>query len=196
MQRTEKIIVKATIVILLAALPSCGYRFSGTGDLVPQGATSIAIPVFINGTNEPYIDVDLTQTVVNEFLTDGRLSVRDLDEADLALHGRVTGYQVSALAYTSDTYVQRYQVLLTVDARLEDLRTKKIIWQENGIQTLFISDYPVAYDPVKVKASGGEEIIVGYTANIQDTKVSKDAAIKQASRDIASTLRSRVLEGF
>lgn len=171
-------------LLLSAGLASCGYRLSGTGDLLPKDAKSIAVPVFINGTNEPYLDVELTKAVVDEFIADGRLRVADQDTADLALRGRVTRFEVVALSYTREALVQQYRVRMVVDASLEDLRTKKVLWQEKGIEALFISDYPVAYDST------------GKLADIRATKINKEAAVMKASQDIAWTLRSRVLEGF
>jgi hypothetical protein len=79
--------------------------------------------------------------------------------------------------------VQQYRVHLVVEAVLEDLRSKKILWRERGIESNLISDYAVSYDPAG-------------KADIALTKISKEAAIKNASKDIAQTLRSRVLEGF
>jgi outer membrane lipopolysaccharide assembly protein LptE/RlpB len=184
MKRISNITTKAAILILLAALvPSCGYHISGTGGIVPEGVRSISVPVFFNATNEPYVDVEVTQAVVEEFMTDGRLKVMSLEEAELALHGKVVKYEVTPLSYNPQSFVQQYQVHIVVDASLEDLRSKKVLWQEKGIQSSFITDYTVSYD-----AAG--------KADIRGTRVAKDAAIKQASQDIAWTLRSRVLEGF
>lgn len=171
------------LVLLVLLAPGCGYRLSGTGALVPAGAKTIAIPTFVNGTAEPYVETDITRAVVDEFIADGRLRVADLDGADLALRGTVTRYEVSALSYTPQSYVQQYRVRLVVDASLEDRGAKKEIWRERGIEAVFISDYPVTYD-----TAGG--------ADIRATKIAKEAAVKKASRDIAWTLRSRVLEGF
>ena len=171
----------ATIIILailLMATSSCGYRLSGRGSLVPEGARTIAVPAFINNTNEPYVDLDLTMAVINEFMTDGRLRVVDVDVADLALRGIIVKYEVAALSFTADSFVQQYKVRIVVNASLEDLRTKKTLWRENNIEAVFISDYKVTIGDITV------------------TKVAKDTAIKKASQDIAWTLRSRVLEGF
>jgi outer membrane lipopolysaccharide assembly protein LptE/RlpB len=167
-----------TLVLLLTALTSCGYHFSGTGSLVPAGTTSIAVPAFINNTNEPYIDVEVTKAVVAEFVNDGRLHVEDVESADLALRGTMVKYEVTPLSYTASSYVQQYRVRLVVDASLEDLHTKKVLWQEKGIEAVFISDYKVAL------------------GDITSTKIFKEQAIEKASQDIAWTLRSRVLEGF
>ena len=180
-------------IVLLAVLlivSSCGYHLSGTGGLVPEGKKLVAVPVFINGTNEPYVDVEVTQAVVQEFLTDGRLKVVSPEEAELVLHGKVTKYEVLPLSFTAYAHIQQYSVRLTVEARLEDLRTKKILWQEKGITSLFISDYSVAY------TAPTATVPIGDAANISQTKISKEAAIQKASRDIAWTIRSLVLEGF
>ncbi len=175
-----------TLLILLLALAgtsSCGYHLSGTGSLVPPGTETIAVPTFINATNEPYVDVEVTKAVINEFVADGRLHVVDVEGADLVLRGRTVKYEAIPVSYTASTYVQQYRVRLVVDAVLEDLRSKKILWQEKGIEAVFISDYAVTYN-----ASG--------RVNITATKIVKEQAITRASQDIALTLRSRVLEGF
>lgn len=174
----KKNVTLALLLIWTVVLPSCGYHLSGTGGIVPEGVRTISVPVFFNATNEPYVDVEVTQAVVEEFLTDGRLKVVSLEEADLALRGKVVKYEVIALSYNPASYVQQYRVRLVVDASLEDLRSKKILWQEKGIESNFISDYPVTI------------------GDIRATRIAKDATIKKASQDIAWTLRSRVLEGF
>lgn len=175
-----RVIISLVLVLLVS---SCGYHLSGTGGIVPEGVRTISVPVFFNATKEPYVDVEVTQAVVEEFMTDGRLKVVSLEEAELALRGKVVKYEVTPLSYNPQAYVQQYRVHIVVDASLEDLRSKRVLWQEKGIQSSFISDYTVSFD-----ATG--------RADIRGTRVAKDAAIKQASQDIAWTLRSRVLEGF
>jgi outer membrane lipopolysaccharide assembly protein LptE/RlpB len=183
MRKKIKNVIAAVALAVIAAVPACGYHLSGTGDIVPQGVKTLSVPVFFNATNEPFVDVEVTQAVVEEFLTDGRMKVVSLEDADLALRGRITKYEAIQLSYNPQSYVQQYRVHLVVEAVLEDLRSKKILWRERGIESNLISDYAVSYDPAG-------------KADIRLTKISKDAAIKNASKDIAQTLRSRVLEGF
>jgi len=171
-------IMIAVLFSSLAVAASCGYRLSGTGLLVPEGTKTIAVPGFINSTNEPYVDVEVTKAVTDEFIADGRLRVVDVETADLVLRGVVVKYEVTALSYTASSFVQQYRVRLVVNASLDDLRSKNTLWQEAGIEAVFISDYPVTI------------------GDISATKVAKESAIKKASQDIAWTLRSRVLEGF
>jgi len=176
-RKPQALLIGAALALIMISA-SCGYRLSGRGGLVPEGARSISIPVFMNGTSEPYVDADVTQAAIEEFLSDGRLRVASLEDADLALRGKIVRFEVAALSYSSDSYVQQYRVRLVVDASLEDRRTRKILWQERGIEAIFISDYPVALGDVRT------------------TKISKETAVMKASQDIAWTLRSRVLEGF
>jgi len=183
MQKKVKNIIAAVALAVIATVPACGYSLSGTGNIVPQGVKTLAVPVFLNATYEPYVDVQVTQAVVEEFLTDGRLKVVSLEDAELALRGKITKYEAIPLSYNPQSFVQQYRVRMVVDAVLEDLRSKKVIWKERGIESVLISDYAVSYDPAG-------------KADIGLTKIAKDAAIKSASQDIAKTLRSRVLEGF
>lgn len=176
--RRWRAIPAVLLVLILSAPVSCGYRLSGTGGLVPPGTHSIAVPAFINNTNEPYVDVEITKAVVNEFISDGRLQVADVEVADLVLRGKVQKFELVALSYSAASYVQQYKVRLVVDAALEDLRTRAELWKEAGIESVFIADYPVAVGDIRI------------------SRIAKDAAIKRASQDIAWTLRSRVLEGF
>jgi outer membrane lipopolysaccharide assembly protein LptE/RlpB len=172
----------SSIVLFLLALSmllsSCGYRFSSVGGIVPEDAKTIAIPAFINGTAEPYVDVEVTKAVVNEFLTDGRLKVVSAESADLVLKGTVTKFDMTPTAYTINNYVQSYTVSLAVNVAVDEVKTHKRIWQESGISAVFNVSYNVSI------------------GDITATKIAKETALKSASRDVASTLRSRLLEGF
>jgi outer membrane lipopolysaccharide assembly protein LptE/RlpB len=166
------------LVLLFLLLSSCGYRFTPVGGVVPEDAKTIAIPAFINDTTEPYVDVEVTKAVVREFLTDGRLKVVDAETADLVLKGTVTKFDMTPSAYTTANYVQSYTVSLGVNVTVEDVKTHKRIWQEKGVSSVFNASYGVSL------------------GDITATKIAKETALKNASRDVASTLRSRLLEGF
>lgn len=167
-----------SILVLALGLSSCGYHFSGSGGIVPSDAKTIAVPVFLNGTNEPFVDVELTKAVVEEFLTDGRLKVVNLEGADLILRCKITKFDLTAVSYATDTHVQSYNVGISVSVSLEEAKTGKVLFQDKGLESIFYASYPVTL------------------GDISATKTAKEAAIKNASRDLASTIRSRVLEGF
>jgi hypothetical protein len=170
--------VKVVLIISCLIASSCGYHFTPVGGVIPEGARTIAIPVFLNGTTEPYIDIEVTRAVVEEFMTDGRLKIAELDEADLVLRGVITKFSLTPASYSPDLYVQSYTVSIGVSVTVEDARTRKVLLEDTGIGSVFNSGYAVAL------------------GNISQTKIAKDAAIRNAGKDLASTLRSRILEGF
>lgn len=170
----------ASIVMILLALllPSCGYRFTPRGGIVPEGAKTLAVAAFVNDTKEPYVDVEVTKAVVEEFLTDGRLKIVSPEAADLVMKGAVVKFEAVPQSYTAESYVQQYAVNLTVNVSIDDARSQKTIWQEKGLGAVFIASYPVTI------------------GDITATKIAKEDALRRACGDVARTLRSRVLEGF
>lgn len=170
--------IATSVLILCLFLTSCGYSFTPVGGIVPQGAKTIAVAVFLNGTYEPFVDTEVTKAVVDEFLTDGRLKVVSLEGADLILRGKVTKFELSAVSYTAGSHVQQYRIALSVEFSLEEAKSRKLLLQEKGLGSAFVSSYTVTI------------------GDITSTKTAKETAIKSASRDIASSIRSRVLEGF
>jgi hypothetical protein len=166
------------LLSLLLLLSSCGYGFTPVGGVVPRDTKTIAIPTFINGTGEPFVDVEVTKAVVNEFLTDGRLKVVGAETADLVLTGKVTRFEMVPAAYTADNYVQAYRVNIGLNLTVEDVKTHKLILQDTGIGSVFNATYGVSI------------------GDITTTKIAKEAALKSASKDVASTVRSRLLDGF
>jgi Lipopolysaccharide-assembly len=178
MRENIKKMIAALLLTLIALLSACGYRFTPVGGIIPEGARTIAILAFINDTNEPYVDVEVTKAVADEFLADGRLKVTGPEAADLVLKGSVIKFDLTPSGYSADNYVQSYTVSIGVNVSLEDAKTHKLIWQEKGLGSVFVSSYSVAL------------------GDITTTKIAKEAALTSASRDVASTIRSRVLEGF
>jgi hypothetical protein len=170
--------VATIVLVLLFMCSSCGYRLTPVGGIVPEVSKTIAIPVFLNATNEPMVDIVMTQAVVNEFFTDGRLKITSPENADLILRGKITKFDLTPAAYTSDPYVQSYNVSIMISFTLEDTKTGKMLLVVNNLSTIFISSYSVTLGGIAV------------------TKAEKETAIQNSSRDVASTIRSRVLEGF
>ncbi len=163
---------------LVALIASCGYHFTQVGGVVPQGAKTIAIPVFVNSTFEPYVDVEVTKAVVEEFLTDGRLKVVSTDAADVVIRGKVTKFELIPQTYSVDPYVTSYNVIISVTISIIDGKTQQVLMQETTVGTVFNSSYGVTL------------------GDISATKIAKSAAITSACKDLASSIRSRILEGF
>ena len=166
------------LISMLLLLTACGYRFTPVGGIVPENAKAIAIPVFINGTYEPFIDTEVTRAVVDEFLADGRLQVVSLEAADIVLKGTVTKFDITPTSYTVDNYVASYNVSIGVNITIVDAKAGKVLLKDSGVGSVFNAGYGVSL------------------GDITQTKIAKDTVVKSACKDLASSLRSRVLEGF
>jgi outer membrane lipopolysaccharide assembly protein LptE/RlpB len=178
MKRLRKYTAVIAAYLLLSVLAACGYHFTQVGGIIPPLAKTIAIPVFVNGTFEPYVDVDVTKAVVEEFLTDGRLKVVSADAADIVIQGKVTKFEAIPQTYSVNPYVLSYNVSISVTITVIDAKTEKVLLQDASVSSIFTSTYTVTL------------------GDITQTKLAKTAAITNACVDLASSIRSRVLEGF
>ena len=163
---------------LMMLISSCGYHFTKVGGAVPVTSKTIAIPVFINDTYEPYVDTDVTSAVIEEFLSDGRLKVVGPETADLVLRGRVSNVTLTPQTYDTNQYVQYVTVAIEVKITLMENGTGKVLLNDQGVGSVFTSSYYIDVN------------------NIATSKINKEAAIQKAAKDIASSIRSRVLDCF
>ncbi|MBI5042638.1 MAG: LptE family protein [Nitrospirae bacterium] len=173
MLKLYKIIFVFFLLIITAA--SCGYRFSGRANELPSHIKAVAIPIFVNSTQEPLIESIITNKVIQEFIGDGRLKVVDTSKANAVLKGKITAFGLVPLSFDRSNNVLEYRVVIQCELILEDVKEKKIIWKEPALSQS--ADYKVSSD-------------------ISATRTAKDRAIEEASKRFASDLVARVFEGF
>jgi len=126
----------AALLLLAAALLNlqCGYRLSGRGRNLPPGAGTIAIPAFKNLTLRPQVEQFVTYAVRDEFIKRSRLRlVEETWGADLVLDGTITAFATAPISFSEAGAANLYEVRLTLDVRLIDLRTNKVFFQGNGL---------------------------------------------------------------
>src|SRR4029453_8442639 len=63
-------------------LGACGYSFQGS---LPSHVKTVAVPVFVNRTQEPAVESTITAAVVDALTRTGRLKVVPVAEADSIL---------------------------------------------------------------------------------------------------------------
>jgi TolB-like protein len=113
---------------------SCGYRLAGRGNNLPPGAATIAIPAFKNQSARPQAEQFVTFAVREEFIRRSRLRlVEDRGRADLLLEGTITAFKVTPLSYSEAGAANLYEVRLTLDVRLVDMRSSELAFQGNGL---------------------------------------------------------------
>ncbi|MFQ5863832.1 MAG: LptE family protein [bacterium] len=113
-------------------LVACGpYSFSGSG--APHIKT-VAVPIFQDQTSEFGIKEKLTDAVINEFTRDNTLKITDRRNADSILEGTIVSVTDRAGAFTSNEQVQDIKIFITVRVKYEDLKKRKIMWEEEITQ--------------------------------------------------------------
>jgi hypothetical protein len=121
-----------TASLALGALlwPGCSYSFTGAN---LGGLKNVAIPVFDNLTSEPGIREKITDELTLAILEDNNLKVTDRRQADAVLSGRITRLEDVPFTFEgsgSNFSTTDYKVTVTASVRFENLKEKKVLWEE------------------------------------------------------------------
>jgi hypothetical protein len=121
------------VIGLLAT--GCGYSFRSP---VPSHLNTVYVATFDNETREFQLTQQLTERVINEFLSESRLQlVSDEDEADLVVQGAILNYEEEALSYdpgeTVNPEVFTRRVVLRIDIELLDEVRERTLWQNRSL---------------------------------------------------------------
>jgi len=119
----------ALLLTLLAA--GCGYSTQGT---LPSRVKTVAVPMFVNRTQQPGVESFITRAVVEAFSTNGRLRVVPAAEADAILAGEITGYTVDSIVFDADANVRLYRLSVTLDLRMRDTRDNSVLFQQAAVR--------------------------------------------------------------
>lgn len=158
----------STIILLQTG---CGvYSFSSSGS---TSIKSIAIPIFQDQTSEFGIRENLTDVVVNAFTRDNTLKVADRRNADSLLEGKIIRVDDQAGAFSRDETVQDIKVTITVSVKYQDLKKRKVIWEE--VITQWGTFNPDGSD---------------------DENATREAAIDEAVTKIASEILNKSVSGW
>jgi len=161
-------------LLLLLTLQGCGYHLAGTRNSLPPHIHSVAIPVFKNNSSEPELHRDLTNTVRQSFIADGRLRVTGNDKADLLMKGRLNHYVLRSASFDADDLISEYWVELTVDVEVTD-RVQNKPFMKQTLKTKW--DFRANSDVVLSEAA-------------------RQAALQNAYRDLGNRLVSLVVDKF
>jgi len=119
------------IICLLMTIPiliGCfSYSFKGA---LPSHIKTVAIPLFNDYTAYPGVREDLTNKVVDGFISDNTLRVVSESEADIIVTGTISSISQKARIITSGEEVQEFQMFVNVQAKCEDIRMNKVLWEK------------------------------------------------------------------
>lgn len=160
------------LAVLVLAVSGCGYSLRGH---LPDHIQTIAVPIFVNRTQEPALDSFITRAVVEAFSTNGRLRLAKIEDADSILEGEITGYAVDSIAFDRNANVQLYRLRVTLNLTMRDLRRNTVLFREANFSEK--SDFRVR-------------------GAVSQTIAREETALRQAALDIARTVVSLAIDRF
>lgn len=88
-----------------------GYRL---GSMLPPDIKTVYVPTFINKTSEPQLEVQTTQSLIEELQRDGSLRVVNQEQADVTLTVTLRNYRIQPVSYSSTarTTAREYRILM------------------------------------------------------------------------------------
>lgn len=168
--------VLAGVLASLLATSACGYHLSGHGSTLPETVKSVGIPMFENKTSRPELEQRVTEHVVDEFTSRGRVRILPGEEgADAVLTGTLFTYTTTPVILNEQGRARRYEILITARVVLSQAATDKILWEDDHF--LFKRQYDVPETSITFV---DQEII----------------AIDDVATDFARSVVTSILEGF
>jgi hypothetical protein len=175
-ENTRRAVLVLLAATLLAPGFACGYQLAGHANTLPPDVKSIGIPIFVNRTSRPELEQRVTEAVIDEFSTRGRLRILSGEEgADAVLRGTLYTYTTMPVVLNEQGRARRYEILITADVALTQAATDRVLWENDHF--LFKRQYEVP------------ETSIAYV----DREV---VAIDEVADDFASTVVTSILEGF
>jgi len=131
---------------LTMMIAACGYHRVKTGNSLPPYIKTIAVPTFRNSSLKYQVEQRFTLAVMDELLRRGRrLNVTSHSEgADAILTGDIRRFRAQGSILDSQGRTRVWQVTITVSVTLRDMKTRKIIYENPGID--FTGDYELSDD--------------------------------------------------
>jgi hypothetical protein len=161
-------------VALAGLLGGCGYSV-GLGGNLPSHLKTVAVPIFVNSTQQPAVESVITAAVVNAFVTSGRLKVVPVKEADAILEGNIISYNLDSIAYNSQINVTVYRLRVRVNILFRDLRQGTTLYKQDGLEQW--ADFSVQ-------------------SQVSDTFAREDQASRQAAVEIGRRIVASAVDRF
>lgn len=148
------------LLILWGACTSCGYYFRATGEPLGIKLESLAIPMIESTSSEIGFEAAFTKMLRHKFIAQGKVPLVSVEKAQAVLTGRIYKIWTEPISYettqqTVSGVVTNFEVTrsrrlrLTLDMRLTDTRTGKVIWHEEAMQEKAI--FAVSEDPLETR---------------------------------------------
>lgn len=121
-------------LLVVTALPGCGYALAGRGSFLPSYIRTVAIPTFVNRTAVTGVEELITRKVREEFIGRGRFTVvPDSEMANATLTGEIVAISSTPAGVTSQQLASRYLITTVIKATFTDNMTKEALWSDEAL---------------------------------------------------------------
>jgi hypothetical protein len=172
---------KLLALIVVLALPGCGYSLAGRGSFLPDYIKSVGIPQLVNRTAFYDVEQILTEKIRTEFIGRGKYQITPETAGDAVLTGEVIGIYVQPIGFTDQQLASRYMFTLQMRVAFTETRTGQVLWSNDALT--FREEYELA--------TRGNTAIGGAEFLDQER-----AAFDRIATDIARTVVTAILEAF
>jgi outer membrane lipopolysaccharide assembly protein LptE/RlpB len=166
------------LVLLLApALAAgCGYALVGQATNVPADIGHVYVAPLENLTPRAQVEEFLTRAIAEELVNRRRFDVVASEEAaDAVIHGSVTGFGVTPVAFDAEGRATEYEVSITASMTFQRVPGDEVLWSNE--RYIFRQSYPV--DTQELEYFDRENL-----------------ALESAADRFAETVVTDLLEGF
>ena len=168
-----------TVVILAGGAAACGYALAGRNNTLPTHIRIIGVPQFVNETNEPELDIRLTDAVRQELQGRGRFTVNpEPGGAHAVLSATIKQHSPVPFAFT-ENQVSRYQIVVVAEVTFRDEVKNEVLYTDS-VRVTEEYDLGSAVAPTDIAALFRQD----------------RNAIERLSRSFARTVVTNILEQF
>jgi hypothetical protein len=116
-------------LLLLATAGGCGvYSFSASGKAAFE---SLNVAQFENNTIEYQLSDLLTDAVIDAFIRDNIVQIKEPSRAEAIMNGTVVSYRRDPFTYDQDDNVSEYAVKVAVRVKVVKADAEDIIWEKD-----------------------------------------------------------------
>lgn len=162
-------------LLALLVISGCGYGLRGTVNNLPPDIKAISIPVFINESIEPGVEVVFANALIYEFNRSQTLQVVSESQAHAQINGKIISIAVDPVVYATLTQALERKVTIFLEITCRRLDNQKILWQNKSLSRY--ENYQVSTDPIQ-------------------TQRNKEEAIKKIAQDLSERIHNGILENF
>lgn len=106
------------LLLATALIGLSGCAITSRSRTLPPSIRSVTVPMVVNRSAEPGIEEKTTVLTQKEFLADGRLDLRPLNDADAVIEVIITDFLADSASLDSDDFPRRTRYTVEAEVRI------------------------------------------------------------------------------